>query len=161
MTNDNIKSTIINNIIRIHLRFQLQIPNILYEFIFLTHLRSWIAIIMVYCITRDETQWLQRVWSLLPERSVSCIHTRWIRCVLFRVMHMGHNFSSDTTPKNEVVGSGLKFGWLESYLMILPTKCIFLDLLAESTILPAAFHSRKNDFCAPFFWLNSVAKFIV
>ena len=38
---------------------------------------------------------------------------------------MGHNFSSDTTPKNEVVRSGLKFGWLESYLMVLPTKKIF------------------------------------
>ena len=27
---------------------------------------------------------------------------------------------------------------------------IFLDLLAESTVLPAAFHSRKNDFCGLF-----------
>ena len=26
-------------------------------------------------------------------------------------------------------------------------KPIFLDLLAESTVLPAAFHSRNNDFC--------------
>ena len=27
-----------------------------------------------------------------------------------KIIHMGHNFSSDTTPKNEVVRSGLKFG---------------------------------------------------
>ena len=39
--------------------------------------------------------------------------------------HMGHNFSSDTTPNNEVLRSGLKFGWLESYFMVLPTKKIF------------------------------------
>ena len=31
---------------------------------------------------------------------------------------MGHNFSSDTTPKNEAIRSGLKFCWLESYLMV-------------------------------------------
>ena len=38
---------------------------------------------------------------------------------------MGHNFLSDITPKNEVLRSVLKFGWLESYLIILPTKNFF------------------------------------
>ena len=38
---------------------------------------------------------------------------------------MGHNFLSDTTPKNEVVRLGLKFGWLESYLVVIATKKLF------------------------------------
>ena len=40
----------------------------------------------------------------------------------------------------------------------------FLDLLAKSTALPAAFHSRNNDFCGPFFCflcLSNAAKFII
>ena len=41
-----------------------------------------------YHITRDETQRLQRVWSLLPERGEGCVHTHWIHCILFRVMHI-------------------------------------------------------------------------
>ena len=40
-------------------------------------------------------------------------------------LYMGHNFSSDTSPKNEVVRPGLRFGWLESYLMVLSTKFFF------------------------------------
>ena len=43
----------------------------------------------------------------------------------FLNIYMGHNFSNDITPKNEVVRSGLKFGWLEIYLMVLLTKKFF------------------------------------
>ena len=41
------------------------------------------------------------------------------KLIELNVVYMGHNFWSDTTPKNEVVRSGLKFGWLESYLMLI------------------------------------------
>ena len=41
-----------------------------------------------YYITRDETQRLQRVRSLLPKRGEGCIHSHLIHLVLFRLMHI-------------------------------------------------------------------------
>ena len=41
---------------------------------------------------------------------------------MFLTLYMGHNLSSDTTPKNKVVRSGSKIDKLESYRIVLSTK---------------------------------------
>ena len=60
-------------------------------------------------------------------------------------MYMGHNFSSDTTPKNEVFWSGLKFGWLEFYLMIPPTKKfqLIVTIFEKNQNLTSIFENQK------------------
>ena len=53
---------------------------------------------IVYCITRDERQPLQRVWIFPPKRSEDCSHTSCIRCILFRVMHIIFHSASFENP---------------------------------------------------------------